>query len=59
MVRLLIPDKQLPGLIRAENRKWKKMATVQTGNISSVPPVILKKHRSETLKVLKNPSISH
>lgn len=44
-VRLLITDKQLPVLIRAENRKSKKTAVVETGNISSVPSVVLKKHR--------------
>jgi len=45
MVRLLITDKQLPVPIRAENRKWKKMATVEMGDTSHVTPVILEKHR--------------
>lgn len=40
MVRLLITDKQLPVLIRAGNRKWKKTATVETGDISEVPPAM-------------------
>lgn len=56
MVRLLITNKQLPVLIRAENRKRKKTATVEMAGILSVPPVVLKKHRCT--EVLKSTSIS-
>lgn len=45
MVRLLITDKQLPVLVRAENRKWQKTAMVEMGDSYWVPPVILKKHK--------------
>lgn len=43
MVRLLISDKQLPVLIRAVNRKWKKTEMVEMRAIISAPPVILNK----------------
>ena len=37
MVRLLITDKQLPVLIRAENRKQKKTAVVEIGDLKCTP----------------------
>lgn len=43
MVRLLNSDKQLPVLIRAVNRKWKKTEMVEMRAITSAPPVTLNK----------------